>query len=61
MAHLIDANKLIAEIERRIEELKSTTHWYDEFFVGQIKALKGVKTIINSLSETEENIKQIKI
>ena len=47
----IDADRLKAEIERRIEETKSMKPSFDQFLAGQISAFKGVKTIIASLQQ----------
>ena len=49
----IDSEKLITEIERRIEETKSMKPSFDQFGAGQISAFKGVKTIIASLQQEE--------
>lgn len=45
----IDSEKLMAEIERRIEETKSAKPSFDQFWAGQISAFEGVRTIISSL------------
>ena len=47
----IDSEKLMAEIERRIEETKSAKPSFDQFWAGQISAFKGVRTIISSLQQ----------
>ena len=52
----IDAEKLIAEIERRIEETKSMKPSFDKFWAGQISAFKGVITIIASLQQEQKAI-----
>lgn len=52
----IDAEKLIAEIDRRIKETKSTKPLFDQFWAGQISALKGVKTIITSHQQEQPAI-----
>lgn len=57
MSKYIDAEKLIAAIERRTEESKSMKPSFDQFWAGQISAFKGVRTIIASLQHEhpEEN------
>ena len=52
----IDSEKLMAEIERRIEETKSAKPSFDQFWAGQISAFKGVKTIISSLQQEEPKL-----
>ena len=52
----IDAEKLIAEIERRIEETKSMKPSFDQFCAGQISAFKGVENIITSLQKEESGV-----
>ena len=52
----IDAEKLIAEIERRIEETKSMKPLFDQFWAGQISAFKGVRTIIASFWQEQKAI-----
>ena len=52
----IDAEKLIAEIERRIEETKSMKPSFDKFWAGQISAFKGVRTIIASFQQEQKAI-----
>ena len=49
----IDSEKLMAEIERRIEETKSAKPSFDQFWAGQISAFEGVRTIISSLQQKE--------
>ena len=49
----IDSEKLIAAIERRIEETKSAKPSFDQFWAGQISAFEGVRTIISSLQQEE--------
>ena len=56
MSKYIDAEKLIAEIERRIEETKSMKPSFDQFWAGQISAFKGVRTIIDSLQQEQPEI-----
>ena len=53
MSNFIDAEKLIAEIERRIEETKSMKPSFNQFWAGQISAFKGVKTIITSFQQEQ--------
>ena len=52
----IDSEKLIAEIESRIEETKSMGPSFDQFWAGQISAFAGVKTIITSLQKEESGV-----
>lgn len=52
----IDSEKLMAEIERRIEETKSAKPSFDQFWAGQISAFKGVRTIISSLQQEEPGV-----
>ena len=56
MSKYIDAEKLIAEIERRIEETKSMKPSFDQFWAGQISAFKGVRNIIDSLQQEQPDI-----
>lgn len=49
----IDSEKLIAEIERRIEETKSMKPSFDQFWAGQISAFKGAIKIAESLQQEE--------
>lgn len=52
----IDEEKLISEIEKRIEETKSMKPSFDKFWAGQISAFKGVITIIASLQQEQKAI-----
>ena len=52
----IDGEKLIAKIERRIEETKSMKPSFDQFWAGQISAFKGVENIIDSLQKEEPGV-----
>ena len=52
----IDSEKLMAEIERRIEETKSAKPSFDQFWAGQISAFEGVRTIISSLQQEEPGV-----
>lgn len=54
MSKYIDAEKLIAAIERRMEESKSMEPSFDQFWAGQISAFKGVRTIIASLQQEQQ-------
>ena len=56
MAHLIDKDALIAEIERRIKETESMQPKFDQFWAGQISAFKGVLKIINTLEVKEVDL-----
>lgn len=56
MNKYIDAEKLIAEIEKRIEETKSMKPAFDQFWAGQISAFKGVRNIIDSLQKEESGV-----
>ena len=56
MNKYINAEKLIAEIERRTEETKSMKPSFDQFWAGQISAFKGVKNIITSLQKEEPGV-----
>ena len=56
MSKYIDAERLIAEIERRIEETKSMKPSFDQFWAGQISAFKGVENIITSLQQEQPDI-----
>ena len=48
--------KLIAEIERRIEETKSMKPTFDQFWAGQISAFKGALKIVNSLQQEQPSL-----
>ena len=52
----IDSEKLMAEIERRIEETKSAKPSFDQFWAGQISAFEGARTIISSLQQEEPGV-----
>ena len=54
----IDADKLIAEIERRIEETKSMKPAFDQFWAGQISAFKGAIKIAESLQQEQPDTKE---
>ena len=56
MNKYIDGEKLIAEIERLIEETKSMKPSFDQFWAGQISVFKGVKNIITSLQNEESGV-----
>lgn len=51
MSKYIDADKLIAEIKRQIEETKSMKPSFDQFWAGQISAFKGAIKIAESLQQ----------
>lgn len=51
MAHLIDKDALVAEIEKRLKETESMQPKFDQFWAGQISAFKGAIKIINTLEE----------
>lgn len=55
MSNYIDAEKLIAEIERRIEETKSMKPAFDQFWAGQISAFKGAIKIAESLQQEQSD------
>ena len=52
----IDSEKLITEIEKRMEETKSAKPSFDQFWAGQISAFKGVRAIISSLQQEESGV-----
>ena len=52
----IDSEKLMAEIERRIEETKSMKPSFDQFWAGQISAFKGAIKIAESLQQDKETL-----
>ena len=52
----MDSEKLMAEIERRIEETKSAKPSFDQFWAGQISAFEGARTIISSLQQEEPGV-----
>ena len=52
-------NKLIAEIERRIEETKSMTPTFDQFWAGQISAFQGALKIVKSLQQEQPDNEDI--
>jgi len=56
MNRYIDAGKLIAEIDRRIKETKSMKPSFDQFFAGQISALKGAIKIAESLQQKQPEV-----
>ena len=56
MNKYIDGEKLIAAIERRIEETKSMKPSFDQFWARQISVFKGVKNIITSLQNEESGV-----
>ena len=49
----IDAEKLIAEIERRIEETKSMKPTFDPFWAGKTSAFRGALKIVKSLQQEQ--------
>lgn len=57
MNKYIDADKLIAEIERRIEETKSMKPAFDQFWAGQISAFKGAIKITESLQQEQDRMR----
>ena len=52
----IDAEKLKAEIQKRIEETKSMKPSFDQFWTGQISAFKGCLSIIDSLQQEQPDV-----
>ena len=52
----IDSEKLIAAIEKRIEETKSAKPSFDQFWAGQISTFEGARTIISSLQQEEPGV-----
>ena len=53
MAHLIDKDALVAEIEKRIKETEFMQPKFDQFWAGQISAFKGVLKILDTLEVKE--------
>ena len=53
MKRYIDAEKLKAEIQKRIEETKSMKPSFDQFWAGQISAFKGCLNVIDSLEQEQ--------
>ncbi len=53
---LIDKEKVVAEIEKRIKETESMQPKFDQFWAGQISAFKGVLKIINSIEVKEVDL-----
>ena len=56
MKRYIDAEKLKAEIQKRIEETKSMKPSFDQFWAGQISAFKGVIKIAESLQQEQPSL-----
>lgn len=52
----IDSEKLLAEIERLIEETKSMKPAFDQFWAGQISAFKGAIKIAESLQQEQPEV-----
>ena len=53
MTHLIDKDKLIEEIEKRIKETETMQPKFDQFWAGQISAFKGILKILDTLEVKE--------
>ena len=56
MSKYIDADKLKAEIQKRIEETKSMKPSFDQFWAGQISAFKGAIKIAESLQREQPGV-----
>ena len=56
MDKYIDAEKLKAEIQKRIEETKSMKPSFDQFWAGQISAFKGTIKITESLQQEQPDV-----
>lgn len=50
---LIDKDKVVAEIEKRIKETESMQPKFGQFWAGQISAFKGVLKILDTLEVKE--------
>lgn len=50
---LIDKDKVVAKIEKRIKETESMQPKSDQFWAGQISAFKGVLKILDTLEVKE--------
>ena len=59
MAHLIEKDALVAELERRIKETESMQPKFDQFWAGQISAFKGVLKILDTLEVKEVDLELI--
>lgn len=55
----IPAYKIIAEIQKRIEETKSMKPSFDQFWAGQISAFKGCLNFIASLQQEQPDNEDI--
>lgn len=55
---LIDKDRVVAEIEKRIKETESMQPKFDQFWAGQISAFKGVLKILDTLEVKEVNLEK---
>ena len=53
---LIDKDKIVAKIEKRIKETESMQPKFDQFWAGQISAFKGVLKILGTIEVKEVNL-----
>lgn len=55
---LIDKDKIVREIEKRIKETESMQPKFDQFWAGQISAFKGILKILDTLEVKEVDFKK---
>ena len=56
---LIDKDKIVKEIKKRIKETKSMQPKFDQFWAGQISAFKGVLKILDTFEEKEVDLDEL--
>ena len=55
---IIDIDKVVAKIEKRIKETESMQPKFDQFWAGQISAFKGVLKILDTLETKEVDLEK---
>ena len=55
---IIDKDKVVAKIEKRIKETESMQPKFDQFWAGQISAFKGVLKILDTLETKEVDLEK---
>ena len=55
---LIDKDKVVTEIEKRIKETESMQHKFDQFWAGQISAFKGILKILDTFEMKEVDLEK---
>ena len=53
---LIDKDKIVRVIEKRIKETESMQPKFDQFWAGQISAFKGILKILDTIEEKEVDL-----